>query len=119
MATGSGLGASDEPPDRERTREQSLPRSAQAASVVGSVQIRNRATLAGNLCNASPAADTAPALLAYGATVFLIWFETTRSIPVEEFFTGRHNRPGPRTDSSSRRSSFRFPPRLSVRPSHG
>jgi len=42
---------------------------AQAASVVGSVQIRNRATLAGNICNGSPAADTAPSLLVFGAVV--------------------------------------------------
>jgi CO/xanthine dehydrogenase FAD-binding subunit len=65
-----------------------FPALAQAAAVVGSVQIRNRATLAGNLCNASPAADTAPALLAYGATVIASGPETARSIPVEEFFTG-------------------------------
>ena len=38
---------------------------AEAAAVVGSVQVRNRATIAGNICNASPAADTAVALLAH------------------------------------------------------
>ena len=42
---------------------------AEAAAVVGAVQIRNRATLAGNICNASPAADTVPALLAFDAVV--------------------------------------------------
>ena len=44
-----------------------FPALAEAAEVVGSVQIRNRATLVGNVCNASPAADTAPPLLVYGA----------------------------------------------------
>ena len=48
-----------------------FPALVEAAAVVGSVQIRNRATLAGNICNASPAADTAPVLLAHGATVNL------------------------------------------------
>src|SRR5689334_530699 len=42
---------------------------AESAAVVGSVQIRNRATLAGNIGNASPAADTVPSLLVYGATI--------------------------------------------------
>ena len=50
----------------ERIRRH-YPALVEAASVVGSVQIRNRATLAGNICNASPAADTAPALLVYRA----------------------------------------------------
>jgi carbon-monoxide dehydrogenase medium subunit len=60
----------------------------EAASVVGSVQIRNRATLAGNICNASPAADTAPALLVYGAIVNLIGAVGARRVPLTEFFTG-------------------------------
>lgn len=59
---------------------------AEAAAVVGSVQIRNRATLAGNVCNASPAADTAPALLVYGATVVAVGPAGTRRISVAEFF---------------------------------
>jgi CO/xanthine dehydrogenase FAD-binding subunit len=59
---------------------------AEAAAVVGAVQIRNRATLAGNICNASPAADTAPALLAYGARVIAQGHAGTRTIPIDEFF---------------------------------
>lgn len=59
---------------------------AEAASVVGSVQIRNRATLAGNVCNASPAADTAPALLVYGARVIAAGPAGTRRIPIDTFF---------------------------------
>ncbi len=65
-----------------------FPALVDAASVVGSVQIRNRATLAGNICNASPAADTAPALLVYGASVNLVGPAGTRTVPVTEFFTG-------------------------------
>ena len=59
---------------------------AEAAIVVGSVQIRNRASLAGNICNASPAADTAPALLVYGAVVVVAGPEGTRRIPIDEWF---------------------------------
>jgi carbon-monoxide dehydrogenase medium subunit len=59
---------------------------AEAAAVVGAVQIRNRATLAGNLCNASPAADTAPALLAYGARVVAKGPAGTRTIPIDDLF---------------------------------
>jgi carbon-monoxide dehydrogenase medium subunit len=66
----------------------SFPALIEAAAVVGSVQIRNRATLAGNLCNASPAADTAPALLAYGAIVNTIGVGGERHLPISEFFKG-------------------------------
>ncbi len=59
---------------------------AEAAAMVGSVQIRNRATLAGNLCNASPAADTAPALLVYGAELVAIGPAGTRRVPLDDFF---------------------------------
>jgi carbon-monoxide dehydrogenase medium subunit len=65
-----------------------FPALAEAAHEVGSVQIRNRATLAGNICNASPAADTAPALLVYGAVVNLVGAAGHRSVPIEQFFTG-------------------------------
>jgi carbon-monoxide dehydrogenase medium subunit len=59
---------------------------ADAAAYVGAVQIRNRATLAGNVCNASPAADTAPALLVYGARVVAVGPAGRRLIPLNDFF---------------------------------
>jgi CO/xanthine dehydrogenase FAD-binding subunit len=59
---------------------------AESAAYVGSVQIRNRATLAGNICNASPAADTAPALLVYGARVVAVGPGGRRMIPLDDFF---------------------------------
>jgi CO/xanthine dehydrogenase FAD-binding subunit len=65
-----------------------FPALVEAASVVGSVQIRNRATLAGNICNASPAADTAPPLLVYGAVANLRSEARSRAVPVADFFTG-------------------------------
>ena len=59
---------------------------AEAAAVVGSVQIRNRATLGGNLCNASPAADTAPSLLVHGAILHVAGPAGTRRIALDDFF---------------------------------
>jgi carbon-monoxide dehydrogenase medium subunit len=70
-----------------RVRAQ-FPALVEAASTVGSIQIRNRATLAGNICHASPAADTAPALLIYGAQVNLASVRGTRRLPLTEFFLG-------------------------------
>ena len=63
-----------------------FPALAEAAAVVGSAQIRNRATLAGNLCNASPAADTAPALLVYGARSWRPGRPGDAADPVDDFF---------------------------------
>jgi CO/xanthine dehydrogenase FAD-binding subunit len=63
-----------------------FPALVEAARVVGSVQIRNRATLAGNICNASPAADAAPPLLVYGAIVVLAGAAGERRLLLDDFF---------------------------------
>lgn len=60
----------------------------QAAREVGSIQIQNRGTVAGNLCNASPAADGVPPLLALDAEVELISRAGTRRLPLAAFITG-------------------------------
>jgi CO/xanthine dehydrogenase FAD-binding subunit len=65
-----------------------FPALVEAALVVGSIQIRNRATLAGNVCNASPAADTVPPLLVHGAEVELIGEVGRRRLPLEGFLLG-------------------------------
>jgi CO/xanthine dehydrogenase FAD-binding subunit len=59
-----------------------------AAREVGSVQIQNRGTVAGNLCNASPAADGVPPLLVLDAAVELLSSAGRRSMPVDEFIAG-------------------------------
>ncbi|HOV93279.1 MAG TPA: xanthine dehydrogenase family protein subunit M [Spirochaetales bacterium] len=63
-----------------------FPALITAAKTIGSVQIRNRATIAGNICNASPAADSAPPLLVYGAQVVIAGSKGMRRIPLNEFF---------------------------------
>jgi carbon-monoxide dehydrogenase medium subunit len=60
----------------------------EAAEAVGSLQTRNRATLGGNLCNASPAADTAPPLLALRASARIASARGEREIPIENLFLG-------------------------------
>jgi len=64
------------------------PFLAQSAAEVGSIQIRNRATIGGNIANASPSADTSPALVALGATATVASAGGERKIAVEEFFKG-------------------------------
>lgn len=64
------------------------PLLAEAANTVASYQIRNRATLGGNLCNASPCADTAPVTLVLEASFTLFGPNGERSVPAAEFFLG-------------------------------
>ncbi|HVS48156.1 MAG TPA: xanthine dehydrogenase family protein subunit M [Candidatus Dormibacteraeota bacterium] len=64
------------------------PALVDAAVTVGSAQIRNRATLTGNICHASPAADTAPALLVYGAIANVASVRGTSRVNLAEFFVG-------------------------------
>ena len=68
--------------------EARLPLLATALKTLGSLQIRNRASIGGNLVNASPAADSAIALLVYDATVEIVGSEGARTLPVSEFFVG-------------------------------
>lgn len=59
-----------------------------AVSRMGTLAIRNCGTVGGNLCNASPAAETVPALLLLGATLDLVSRDTQRSVPLEDFLDG-------------------------------
>ena len=65
-----------------------FPALVEAAVVVGSVQIRNRATLLGNICNGSPAADTAPPLLAHEAVIVVAGPGGRRRVPINDFIVG-------------------------------
>ena len=59
----------------------------QSVRELGSIQIRNRATVAGNVCRASPSADTLPPLMADGAVITILGAGGARSMPLEDFFT--------------------------------
>jgi len=64
------------------------PGVVEAANLIGSDQIQGRCTIVGNLCNASPAADSVPALIAAGAKAVIVGAGGKRRVPVEKVVTG-------------------------------
>jgi carbon-monoxide dehydrogenase medium subunit len=64
------------------------PFLAQSAAEVGSIQIRNRATVGGNMANATPSADVAPGLIALNAIAKIAGLTGKRTVPLEDFFRG-------------------------------
>lgn len=71
---------------RQRHVRAHYPLLAEAAGSVAYYQVRNRATLGGNLCNASPAADTAPAVLVLEGRMVLLGPDGEREVPADQFF---------------------------------
>ncbi len=68
--------------------KQAWPGVVEAANLIGSTQVQGRATLGGNLCNGSPAADSVPALIAAGAVAALAGPQGRRDLPVEDVMLG-------------------------------
>lgn len=102
-----------------------LPGVLEAADLIGSTQIQGRASIGGNLCNASPAGDSIPALIAAGGVCVIAGSGGTRELPVEKFVVGvgrnalepgemllgvKFVRPGPRTADAY----LRFIPRTEM-----
>ncbi|HEY5646060.1 MAG TPA: xanthine dehydrogenase family protein subunit M [Pseudomonadales bacterium] len=74
--------------DKNAALKKAWPGVVEAASLIGSDQIQGRCTMAGNLCNASPAADSVPALVAAGAKANIVGPKGRRSVAVEKVPTG-------------------------------
>ncbi len=73
---------------RDPRVQQAFTALAAAAGLIGSAQIQNMATVGGNICNASPSADTAPALLVLDAVAVIASARGERTLLLEEFFLG-------------------------------
>jgi carbon-monoxide dehydrogenase medium subunit len=67
---------------------QLCPVLIEAVGTIGSLQVRNRGTIGGNVVNASPAADSVPALLVLDAKVEMVGSSGSREVPLQSFFTG-------------------------------
>jgi aerobic carbon-monoxide dehydrogenase medium subunit len=74
--------------ERDATTRKVYTSLAESGALVGSVQVRNLATLGGNLCNAAPSADMAPPLLALEAEAVIAGPKGERRVPLTDFFTG-------------------------------
>jgi carbon-monoxide dehydrogenase medium subunit len=74
--------------ERDATARSTYTALSESAALVGSVQVRNLATLGGNLCNAAPSADMAPPLLALDAEAVIVGPKGERRMPFADFFTG-------------------------------
>ena len=74
--------------EKSEVVKERFPLLAEASGLLGSVQIRNLATVGGNLCNAAPSADTAPPLIALSASALIFGPGGERVVPLEEFLIG-------------------------------
>ena len=73
---------------QDETVAQAYPGLMDAAELIGGIQIQGRASIGGNLCNATPSADSIPALIALGVTCSIQSANGSREVPVEDFCTG-------------------------------
>ena len=89
-ATGFRIGAAVSAAEmgENTSLKKTWPGVVESANLIGSDQIQNRCTIAGNLCNASPAADAVPALIAAGAKVNVVGAQRRRTVAVESIITG-------------------------------
>ena len=74
--------------DEHGTLKANWPGVVEAMNLIGSTQVQGRATLTGNLCNGSPAADSVPAMLAANASVTIIGPDGQRQVPVKDIPSG-------------------------------
>lgn len=89
-ATGFKIGAavSGAEMGEHKALRKAWPGVVEATNLIGSDQVQGRATMAGNLCNASPAADSVPAMIAAGAKAVIVGPEKRRTVLVEKIVTG-------------------------------